>query len=174
MFHETETAQSHQLFGALQHTPANCRHCACLYTQNFARGVHCRSTENRAGTSPVNAVVRETIMEKPVHLQSRDWKWTRLSRIVCVRKQVHSEAPALLVQWLCNCHSTVVLHCSASCTATYALQHTPAKCRPSLSLALAGRGGSIVVVTLSFQALLARLLVCCSSARTRQRSAGPL
>ena len=39
-----------------------------------------------AGTSPVNAVVRETILEMQVHFQSSDRKWTCLfvHRFVCL------------------------------------------------------------------------------------------
>ena len=61
------------------HRPAHCRCCfvflprlfllffifACLRSQSTA-------TTKRAGTSPVNAVVRETIMERQVHFQSSD------------------------------------------------------------------------------------------------------
>ena len=52
----------------------------------------------RAGASPVNAVVRETIMERQVHFQSSDRKWTCLLRMFCVCKQAHSEVPAPLTR----------------------------------------------------------------------------
>ena len=40
----------------------------------------------RAGTFPVDAVVRETIMERQVNFQSSDWKWTcLLCNVLCVQ-----------------------------------------------------------------------------------------
>ena len=44
----------------------------------------------------MNTAVRETIVERQVHFQSSDCKWTCLLWMFCVYKHVHTELPALL------------------------------------------------------------------------------
>ena len=52
-------------------------------------------------------------MERQVHFQSSDWKWTWLLRMFCMCKHVHSEVLALL-GWA-SCERICTLLCSVSC-----------------------------------------------------------